>query len=128
MEPYFKNRRLRLAQGVAGEALEKVRAGLSALPGVVHVAVHPPDRLLVEYDLMQVKLRAIEGALVRMGHPLAMGLLGRIWRSWLGFTEDNVQDNLSDPPVAVCCANRKVTDDDKCAACAARWSYQGTHR
>jgi hypothetical protein len=110
MDPLIKKRRFKVAGIQDRETSETIRAGLSALQGVERVAVQPPDHLLAEYDLMQVKLRDIGDALARLGHPMAPGFFRRIWKGWIGFTEDNVADNLR-APISPCCSNPRLNED-----------------
>jgi hypothetical protein len=117
MDTFIKTRRFKIRTFQDGDAAETIRAGLLNLQGMRRVEVRPPDHLLVEYDLMRVKLRDIDVALERLGHPIAQGLLRRIWKSWIGFTEDNTVDNLR-APVAPCCANPELTKGTECKLCA----------
>lgn len=117
MDPVIKKRQLKTANPTGRSDEDAIRTGLVALDGVERVEVRPPDRINVVYDMMQVNLKKIDRTLSRLGHPLDGGLLRRIRRGWIGYTEQNMRDHLRTPPQP-CCANPQlVADDDRCKVC-----------
>lgn len=119
MEPLIKKRRFRVKNALGRKQAETIDVGLSALQGMKRVEVQPPDHVLVEYDLMKINLREIDNNLLHLGHPIAKGLLRRMWKGWIGFTEENEYDNQRSPTMP-CCAHPQVVEDNECKICGAR--------
>ncbi len=117
MDPAIKRRRFKIKGFRSGESTETVRAAVSTMNGIRRVEIRPSDRLFVEYNLLQVKLRNIDAVLSRLGHAIAPGVLRRIWKAWIGFTEDNMADNLN-VPVSPCCSNPHLNERKECSSCA----------
>ena len=116
MDPFIRERRVKTEEVKGQKAMDEIYAGLIALNGVERVAVRPPDRLRVAYDLMKVRLVDTDRTLSRLGHPLAHGLLHRMWRGWIGYTEQNMRDHLRTPPQP-CCANPQLLEGSECRVC-----------
>ena len=117
MDPAIKRRRFKIKDFRSGESTEPIRAAVSAMHGILRVEMQPPNHLFVEYNLLQVKLRNIDAVLSSLGHPIAPGLFRRIWKAWIGFTEDNMADNLN-APTSPCCSNPQLSDHKECSSCA----------
>lgn len=89
--------------GLDAAAEEVVVAGMSALPGMLSVAVERPEgRLTVIYDLYRLRLAAVEAGLEELGHPPDSSFLQRKKRDWMRYTEQNEYDNLKHE--AHCCS------------------------
>ena len=103
MMSVFKHHRLSFEQGPRWGSPVEWEAELGELRGVRRAAVDA-DRgdIFIEYDLLEIKEEEIERWLVDAGFVLDKGIVERVKRGWIHFTEENELDALRSKPRSCC--------------------------
>ena len=85
--------------------LEEIIRKVSALDGVRGAHWNSKDSaLVVEYDLVKIRMKDIEAFLSMKGFRMRTGALNKVKTTIIHFTEENERSNLSSRP-SDCCAN-----------------------
>jgi copper chaperone CopZ len=93
---------------VCSECGDTIVKSLSAIEGVVLVkASWVKNRVVVTYNLKQIRFLEIEKLLTDMGYPSDKNFLSRLKRGWTLFKEKNQIDNLKH--VGACCSKPPKT-------------------
>lgn len=97
----LKRRTMRLTEPLNNEVAELLVPYLKELMGVEEVTIER-EKMLIIYDLLQVKEIQIEKALTEIGLQLGNGWLERLHRSWVQDCEEVELNNLAAPASACC--------------------------
>ncbi|GMR04928.1 MAG: hypothetical protein BMS9Abin23_0849 [Thermodesulfobacteriota bacterium] len=91
----LKQQHIKFKKGPAGSPEDWVVA-IKKIAGVTSVSIDAEKGdVFVEYDLSKCREQAIENWMVRSGFVLEDGLLERVKRGWIHYTEENEQDALT---------------------------------
>ncbi|MEO5347230.1 MAG: heavy-metal-associated domain-containing protein [Magnetococcus sp. YQC-9] len=85
---------LRISGMVCAACAEIITEGLTALDGVRIVRAYwQRSRVTITYDLLRVRLEALEKLLTEIGFPPDPGLIQRLRRDWWRFADQNTLDH-----------------------------------
>nr|CRH06114.1 conserved protein of unknown function, containing HMA, heavy metal-associated domain [Candidatus Magnetococcus massalia] len=102
-QKHYVTRTLKIQEMVCPNCEAIVEDGVRALDGVKDVAAQwEKGQVRVIYDLLQLRLQAVEKLLQEIGYPPNEGYWQRKKRAWFHFTEKNERDNLTHVPH--CCS------------------------
>lgn len=85
-----------------GAATESVITALKAKAGVKDVRMDVGGRVLVTYDLLQLRYDDIEAVAAEAGARLASGFLKALRRNWIRFNDETLRSS-ADLPASPCC-------------------------
>ncbi len=95
MKEVIKNRKFHV-DGMTCEGCEAtITQSLLRIPGIKNVtADHSKGAVHVKYDLLRVRLEAIEKVITGLGYKPSSGVWDRFKRGWYHFTEENECENM----------------------------------
>jgi len=99
MKEDIKRRKLHVEGMTCGGCENRINSELSGLDGIKTVRADKGGTVDIKYDLMKIRLDAIEQKINDLGYRSSPGLVDRISRSWRNFTEENEYDNMHYHPV-----------------------------
>lgn len=87
---------------VQGASPDTVTAALLATAGVKAVGAEAGGRVLVAYDLRQLRFDDLEAVAVEAGAERRGGILNALRRNWIRFNDETLRSN-ADLPGSPCC-------------------------
>lgn len=102
MSDTMKKRSIKLNPVLTADDANALCLRMADTNGIVDMSWEQPDRLKVQYELMNINLVEIEKKINECGGHLASGFFNRFIRGWIHFTEENETQNLRSVPRSCC--------------------------
>lgn len=90
---FIKEREIHFAGGVRDSATDEAASMLLDVPGIDRAESRSENRLWLRYDLRRVSLEMIEDALTELGFELDDGIVARVQRVLVHYSEETQRAN-----------------------------------
>ena len=102
METTIKKRTIQVGGLTCEGCNSRITDELKKMDGINQVSADNNGTVQVEYNLRKTNLKNIEETIENLGYTTSAGLLERIKRGWINFTEQNEFDNIAHPSTSCC--------------------------